>query len=381
MSDGLNVVGTFTGAVGTVVAANFLVEALRRAGVPMAGFDCVTDTHGRAGQVRSTIPMVEKVEDLPYRNTLFLDVIPAVWNKLANHTPFFREQRRAMVFYYELRAIPKDWRPLLATFDILFAPSYFVKDAIEYSVEKPAYLVPVVPIIERPIAARPHDDGPFQIIYSFDPLSAEDRKNPLAGISAFCKAFEGRTDAELLLKIWRTPKLDYSEDSIAKVQSLHPNIRVLQHDISYEENLDLTARADCYLSLHRGEGLGLAMLESMALGTSVISTDYGGVRDFIDGTTGIPVPYHLIETATNHQLFTAEALGEQGLWAEADTTYAAAALQWLVEDRNRGRMLAANARRKYEERLAAFLKIDWLEPFMDPAKSRVAVNLHERTAV
>jgi len=38
---------------------------------------------------------------------------------------------------------------------------------------------------------------------------------------------------------------------------------------------------DCYISLHRGEGLGLGMLEAKSLGLPVIATGYGGNVDFM----------------------------------------------------------------------------------------------------
>ena len=43
----------------------------------------------------------------------------------------------------------------------------------------------------------------------------------------------------------------------------------------------LFARADCYVSLHRSEGFGLTLAESMALGKPVIATGYSGNTDFM----------------------------------------------------------------------------------------------------
>lgn len=364
MSDGINIVGTLTGAVGTVVAANMVVEALYRNGVPLAAYDLVSDRHGREGLVRAPIPVVEKIEDLPYRFTLFLDVMPAVWRVLCAHPKFFSSQRRAMIFYYELQAIPQDWRFMLSTFDVLFAPSNFVKDAISYSMHRESHLVPVVPFIDREPPPFAESGSPFRVLYSFDPLSAEDRKNPLAGINAFAHAFDGRDDAELLLRIWRTEKSLYAEHALADVQAMHPGIRIVQDDLSYEDNLAVNAASDCYLSLHRGEGLGLTILESMALHTSVIATNFGGATDFLDSDTGIPIPYILTEPATHHMLFTPEMLGEQGYWAEADVSVAAGALRWLAEDPARRAVLQRRARARYERRRAQFLSLNWLEPFL-----------------
>jgi glycosyltransferase involved in cell wall biosynthesis len=373
MADGINIIGTLTGAVGTVVAANMVVEALRRGGIPLAGYDLVTDTHGRLPLQRPPIPMVNRIEDLPYKHSLFLDVMPSVWRALHEHTEFFQKQRRAFVFYYELKTIPLDWRPLINTFDVLFAPSTFVADSIMHSIQRESSPIPVVPLIDRPARRQRASGERFKVLYTFDPLSAEDRKNPRAGFNAFSQAFAGRDDAELLLKVWHNKKFGCEIDMNELVGHIHPNIRLIENDLTYDQNLDLEAEADCYLSLHRGEGLGLSLLESMALGTSVIATNYGGSCDFVDSTTGIPVPYHLVTTATRHSLFTKEMLGEEGFWAEADVGYAAGALQWLAEHPEQRQQLSDAAHLRYLQRRAQFLALDWLEPFLERPRARTSV--------
>jgi glycosyltransferase involved in cell wall biosynthesis len=55
--------------------------------------------------------------------------------------------------------------------------------------------------------------------------------------------------------------------------------------------VDITAAADVFALSSDSEGLPLALLEAMALGTSAVSTDAGGVRDaLVDGNTGLLVP-------------------------------------------------------------------------------------------
>jgi glycosyltransferase involved in cell wall biosynthesis len=57
--------------------------------------------------------------------------------------------------------------------------------------------------------------------------------------------------------------------------------------------LALSASVDCFVSLHRSEGFGLGMVEAMALGKSVIGTDFSGNTDFLTVETGYPVPYQI----------------------------------------------------------------------------------------
>jgi glycosyltransferase involved in cell wall biosynthesis len=52
----------------------------------------------------------------------------------------------------------------------------------------------------------------------------------------------------------------------------------------------LLAAADVFVSLHRSEGFGLGLAEAMLLGKPVVGTAYSGNADFLDDTTGYPVP-------------------------------------------------------------------------------------------
>ena len=368
---GLNIIGSLTGTVGTVIAANAVIEALYLGGVPMAGLDLAIDRHGRIPLTPPPIPLVERFEDLPYEHTLFLDVMPAVQRIYFEHGAALAKHRTAMVFYFELDIVPQSWCPVLANFDVCFAASHFVKDAIERSAQKSTHLIPVTPFVTRPYRMRQARTGPFRVLYSFDPLSDEQRKNPMAAIYAFANAFYGRADAELIVKVWRTHKHEVNAATLEAISSYHPGIKVLHEDLPYDECLALTESADCYLSLHRGEGLGLGMLEAMALGTPVVATDFGGCTDFVDASCGIPVAYTLVQPEVGpYNIFHPSNMHAQPHWAEANIEYAAQALQRLADAPDLVRQLSIHARAKYVERQQRFLSLEWIEPLLQRPQAR-----------
>ena len=47
----------------------------------------------------------------------------------------------------------------------------------------------------------------------------------------------------------------------------------------------MMAACDCYVSLHRSEGLGLTMAEAMAVGKPVVATAWSGNLDFMSDET------------------------------------------------------------------------------------------------
>ena len=84
----------------------------------------------------------------------------------------------------------------------------------------------------------------------------------------------------------------------------------------YDQVLSLYACADIYMSLHRGEGLGLGMLESMALGKAVIATGWSGNLSFMNHSNSALLRYRLIPVAGSYDFFRPEMIGHDARWAD-----------------------------------------------------------------
>jgi glycosyltransferase involved in cell wall biosynthesis len=100
----------------------------------------------------------------------------------------------------------------------------------------------------------------------------------------------------------------------------------------------LQAACDCFVSLHRSEGFGLSVAESMFLGKPVISTDWSGTAEFVNAENGCPVHYRLVSIEEN-----AGPYHQGQVWADADLDHAAWHMRRLVEDRALGARLGAAA--------------------------------------
>jgi glycosyltransferase involved in cell wall biosynthesis len=98
----------------------------------------------------------------------------------------------------------------------------------------------------------------------------------------------------------------------------------------------LFASADCYVSLHRSEGLGLGMAQAMYLGKPVIGTRYGGNLEFMTEQNSLLVNYSLVELEETYGPY------ERGThWAEADVEHAASLMRWAYEKRVESEALGA----------------------------------------
>jgi FkbM family methyltransferase len=117
----------------------------------------------------------------------------------------------------------------------------------------------------------------------------------------------------------------------------------------------LFQRADSYVSLHRAEGYGLTLAESMALGKPVIATAYSGTLEVTTPANAWLIPYRLVPVGDGSAPYPPHSP-----WAAPDVTSAAAAMRAIVDNpeeaKRRGERAARDIAHLHSpERRAAFV--------------------------
>jgi len=107
------------------------------------------------------------------------------------------------------------------------------------------------------------------------------------------------------------------------------------------------AKADMYVSLHRSEGFGLVMAESMYVGTPVIATDWSGNTEFMNSDTACMVGYDMIELDKDYEPFK-----KGNVWADAHVDEAADYMRRLYEDKDFYERIADSGQKYAREHLA-----------------------------
>ena len=171
----------------------------------------------------------------------------------------------------------------------------------------------------------------FIAFFNFDFGSSYARKNPEAALLAFSEAFSSPSDDTLF--VFKTSHaLEHPDErknlaAFAKKCGIERRVRFFDDYLPRKDLLALTSACDAYISLHRGEGLGMGMLEAMTLNVPVVATDYGGNTDFVRPDTAFPVPYKLVAAKPDIPAY--EFVAE---WAEPDTSAAASALRQIRDN-------------------------------------------------
>ncbi len=249
---------------------------------------------------------------------------------------------RVCIPFWELSRFPAAWLSGLAAMDEIWAPSRFVAQALQCLGKKTVH-IPIA--LEFPVpapVARANFGLPqarFLFFFAFDFLSFMERKNPLAAIAAFRKAFPGRGQAGLVLKCTNRGGAPAHAAALEQAIAGNSDIFVIEASLTRHDTLALIAAMDAVVSLHRSEGFGLLIGEAMLLGKPVIATDYSASQDLLSCATGYPVNFALVGVAEGQY---PHAQGQ--VWAEPDIDHAAALMRALQREPEQAGAKIAGAR-------------------------------------
>lgn len=226
---------------------------------------------------------------------------------------------------WELEKYPKEWAESLDLFDEIWAPTEFVKSAIEKAVSKQVFYIPLaigehlLPYcFGRRYFGLPDSD--FLFLLAFDFTSFLARKNPWDVITAFKIFIQNKKYSRIKL-VLKLNNSHHNKDLLNRlyqeIQSIKDYIIILDKTMTDIETKSLIRNCDCYLSLHRSEGWGRSQAEAMVMKIPVIATNYSGNEEFMSTANSFPVNYHLINLVEGEYPF---ASGQK--WAQPDIDHA-----------------------------------------------------------
>jgi glycosyltransferase involved in cell wall biosynthesis len=253
---------------------------------------------------------------------------------------------RVIVPFWELEKLPAAWHDAFDLVDEVWAPTSFIQATMARAVTKPVLHMPLLMDFQAPRIPKRSAIGlpgdRFLFFFAFDFFSSIDRKNPLAVVRAFKRAFRA-ADAQprvgLVLKTLNADQVPERSRAMRDALREDPDITLIEGTLTRDEMLGLVGACDAVVSLHRSEGLGLLVAEAMALGKPVIATDYSGSTELLSPQTGWPVDFKLVPVAPGEYPF-----HEGQVWADADVAHAAWQMRQVFEDRPEAARRAAVAR-------------------------------------
>ncbi len=323
LARGVNLAGYFTAEMGVGEMGRMLVDGARAAGLPCSTF-LNTSTVSRQRQ-----PFAGSADRTAYPVTVAAVNADQFLRWARESDPALRLGHTIGMWAWEVEEFT-GYDDALGLVDEVWTLSTFSRDAIARSTDKPVHVVPL-PTREPATggsldrAALRIPEGPY-FLFAFDYLSVFERKNPLAVVAAFRRAFPDGDGPALVLKsmnrAWRRSDREHLLSAVAG----RADIVLLEEYLDSDQLGALMDGCTAYVSLHRAEGYGLTLAEAMARGRPVVATAYSGNLDFMDESNSLLVPHRLVPVATGSGPYPPSTV-----WADPDLQVAAAHLRWVVE--------------------------------------------------
>ncbi len=227
---------------------------------------------------------------------------------------------------WELAKWPSRWSPAFELVDEVWAATQFNLEMYSKATYKKVSKVPLTVSVDRASNLNRADLGlpevGFLFLYIFDFNSYLARKNPVAAVEAFQKAFNPQDPSVfLVLKTMHAREKDPAWKEFKSLIDQDSRIVLIDHTMDRGDVLALIKNCDAYLSLHRSEGFGRTLAEAMLLGKPVIASNYSGNADFMFEEYSFPVTGKTKPVQPKEYPFIAK--DDEAVWFDPDTSHAA----------------------------------------------------------
>ena len=319
-----------TSGVGEGGRAN--LTALSEAGLRVNGYDVDLGVVADRSEQSASAVLTDRPDGRVRLFHLNADQLPLVMEHLR---PLLQKPAYTIVTpAWELADFPDAWLPAFDAVDEVWTQSRYVQLMLVRKLHKPVLHMrvalqtpPIAPMRRRDFFLP---DGRFLFFFAFDFLSFIERKNPTGAIEAFRRAFGKRPPSArpaLVIKVLNGALAPAALHSLREQIEQDADIFLVERTLARPEVAALIGLCDAVLSLHRAEGFGLLIAESMQLGRPVIATDYAATTELVSPTTGYPVDYRLVPVPPGAYPF-----GEGQVWADPDLDHAAWLMARLADD-------------------------------------------------
>ena len=225
---------------------------------------------------------------------------------------FFKGRYVIGYWPWELPKWPSAWLEAIDFVNEIWVSTEFIKDGLDNCTDKPVKVMPlcvdekdkkIIPQnLEQTINNRSHfglEIDKTYCIMGFDLNSYIERKNPFGALNCFQRAFPPNNEDSsspnvgLIVKTYPNNKLNRKWELFKHLVSTDKRIIIIEENMPKQKVLDLFGCCDVYISLHRSEGFGRCIAESLLLGLDVLATNWSGNADYGEGPLYHPVNYSL----------------------------------------------------------------------------------------
>ncbi|WP_148041325.1 glycosyltransferase [Rufibacter immobilis] len=336
------------------MAAHSMVQALRRAGVPVH-FTGILPGKPEEGGIQVTSEPAQSASPSEFHIIHTVPEYYPYWIRAAK-----QRSQQAKVWGYttwETDQLPVHWPALLNQLDGLFVTSHWNKEVFQKSgVTVQIEVLPHVSEFEgvaegKASRALEHVLEKVQDDFLFYSIGVwNERKAPWLLIEAFKQEFSKHEKVALLVKTGRIDwtsaykrrwnklfRKGFGEASAAFKNLVSPQGAKIYHlckELTSQEVALLHKRGDCFISFTRGEGWGMGAYEAAWFGKPVAITAYGGALDYLPPHMSYLLDCSLVPVQT---AFGQESYSSNQKWANVNLPAARKTMRHIFEQASSAR--------------------------------------------
>ncbi|MDD1782473.1 glycosyltransferase [Enterovibrio sp. ZSDZ35] len=274
------IIGHATGVLGLGEDARLISKSLESVGIPNKLYSSNSNANFSKEDNVNNVGILGE-----YEKGYYVNLFPIPANDIIDILmrfglePFYGAKYNICVVQWELEYFPKEYEIIKYLMDRVCSISTFAADAIGRTLKENVSVIPLPFNTEIKPIPSVNKCSPYTFYFAFDGNSFISRKNPLSVITSFQNAFTSNENVELVIKVMNSTCGDLWNECLRKA-SIDKRITIIDKMLSKQDYMTLVENIDCVVSLHRSEGFGRIIAESMLLEKPVIVSDYSGNTDY-----------------------------------------------------------------------------------------------------
>lgn len=253
---------------------------------------------------------------------------------------------------WETNKLPDSWVPEINKLNEVWVPSTWNVQVFKNSgITIPVFCVPhaiSVPDIDVPKPTYLNDDPSDFWFYTIGQWT--NRKNLMDLLLAYYTEFYQDSNVVLAMKTYRRDaspaEINIIKNSIQRLKQdlrlpVYPRLLLFGNLLTDDEIVKLHLRGDCFVLPSRAEGFGITQADAMAVGNPTISSNYGGVVDFMNDSNSLLIrcAEKPVQGMDYMPIYNATMT-----WGDPDIMDMRKKMRWVFENREAAKKLGQQAR-------------------------------------
>ncbi|OGH99583.1 MAG: hypothetical protein A2X42_05270 [Candidatus Margulisbacteria bacterium GWF2_38_17] len=259
---------------------------------------------------------------------------PALCIAYGNDMQKFCGSHRIGFVVFENTRLPQDWIWQLKQLHQVWAPSRWAANVLlENGI--PEAKVRIVPLGVDPHffnSQGPHysdfDNGRFKFLMVG---KFEKRKSQMEVLEAYCTEFRPDDPVQLVLLCHNIKRLSLNDRATLNkyLEKPHPDIVIMNPFNDHEAVAPLYRSSNVLIAPSKAEGWGLPIIEAMACGVPVITTNYSGQSEYLRHDNPLIIDVNEYEDIYDETFYPEK--GKFGVWAKLEVGELRKKMRWSFE--------------------------------------------------